>query len=123
MQSTRQKIGKTSYLAGLAAEASVAQSYTNDCHKILAQRWRGSAGEIDLISTDGISIIFTEVKKARSLQAAARSLSAAQMQRIMATACEYLEETGKSQDTDMRFDVALVDEKGQIQILENALMQ
>ena len=41
--------GTTNHLARLAAEHSVIAEYAGRAHHILAHRWRGAAGEIDLI--------------------------------------------------------------------------
>tara|TARA_Y200000002_G_scaffold175169_1_gene144478 strand:+ start:100 stop:420 length:321 start_codon:yes stop_codon:yes gene_type:complete len=52
------------------------------CHRILARRWRGSAGEIDLIARRGRRIIFVEVKfRHRSDAGAYRQYSNASVSR------------------------------------------
>ena len=112
--------GAVSYHAGLCAEESVAQAYQRTGQQIVARRWRGSAGEIDVIARDGDQVIFIEVKKSRTHAAAAEHLSMRQMQRIWQTAAEFLGGEPRGQDTDARFDVALVDAVGQIEILQNA---
>lgn len=112
--------GAVSYHAGQCAEDSVAQLYLRAGQKIVARRWRGTAGEIDVIARDGESVIFIEVKKSRSHAAAAERLSLRQMQRISQTASEFLGTEPNGQDTNARFDVALVDSFGQIEILQNA---
>ncbi len=112
--------GSTSYHAGLCAEDSVSLAYSRSGHRIVARRWRGSAGEIDLIARNGDQVVFIEVKKSRSHAAAAEQLTSRQMQRICQTAAEFLGGEPAGQDTDTRFDVALVDAEGKIEILENA---
>ena len=67
--------GTTNHLAGLATEHSVIAEYAGRAHHILAHRWRRASGEIDLIFADGNGLIFTEVKKSRSHDAALRNLS------------------------------------------------
>ena len=84
------------------------------------RRWRGAGGEIDLIAEDGEGLIFIEVKKARSHAQAAERLSRRQIDRIHASAAEYLGRMPLGQLTDCRFDVALVDEGGRVEIIENA---
>ena len=115
--------GTTNHLAGLAAEHSVIAEYAGRAHHVLAHRWRGDAGEIDLIFDDGDGLIFTEVKKSRSHDAALRNLSRRQQKRLYQAATEYLANTGRSLATEMRFDVALVDGQGHIQVMENAMIQ
>jgi len=113
--------GKTSYLAGLAAEGSVERFYEQTGRPVLARRWRGQGGEIDLIARDKDGIIFIEVKKSRSFDQAASHLTPAQSRRIYATGSEYLANEPLGQDTPVRFDVALVDGMGQINVIENAI--
>lgn len=112
--------GARSYHAGLAAENQVAQLYERAGRKICARRWRGLSGEIDLIARDGAEVIFIEVKQSRTHAAAAEHLTLRQMQRIYASASEFLAGEPLGQNTDVRFDVALVDSVGRVEILENA---
>ena len=110
--------GTTNHLARLATEHSVIAEYAGRAHHILAHRWRGAAGEIDLIFADGNVLIFIEVKKNRSHDAAWRNLSHTQQKFIYRPATEYLADTGRSLATNMRFDVALVDRQGHVQVMK-----
>lgn len=112
--------GAVSYHAGLSAEDQVAKHYARSGRAVCARRWRGAAGEIDLIARDGDSVIFIEVKQSSTHALAAEHLTQRQMARIYATASEFLAGEPNGQLTDSRFDVALVDGTGQIEILENA---
>lgn len=112
--------GSVAHHSGLVAEGAVASRYLAAGRTIAARRWRGSGGEIDLIARDGAGLIFIEVKKSRSFERAAARVSRRQMERIYASASEYLAGEPGGQDTDVRFDVALVDQCGRIEILENA---
>ena len=112
--------GAVSYHAGKCAEDSVAQLYLTSGLQVVARRWRGPAGEIDVIARDGDQLVFIEVKKSRSHAEAASHLSPRQMQRIWQTASEYLGSEPNGQDSLSRFDVALVDSVGRIEILQNA---
>lgn len=112
--------GSVSYHSGYVAEGAVAARYLAAGRTIAAKRWRGSGGEIDLIARDGAGLIFIEVKKSRSFAQAAARVSRRQIERIYASAAEFLAGEPRGQDTDVRFDVALVDQTGQIEILENA---
>ncbi len=104
--------GTSNHLAGLAAEHSVIAEYAGRAHHMLAHRWRGTSGEIDLIFADGDGLIFTEVKKSRSHDAALRNLSHTQQKLIYRPATEYLVDTVRSLATNMRFDGALADRQG-----------
>jgi len=115
--------GAVSYHAGACAEQAVARHYVEAGRSIAARRWRGSGGEIDLIARDGDGLIFIEVKQSRSFDRAAESLTRRQMDRIYASASEFLAAEPTGQDTESRFDVALVDSVGRIRIIENAFQQ
>jgi putative endonuclease len=112
--------GKTAFHAGVAAENRIAQDYERRGFAIARRRWRGKCGEIDLIVRDGNALIFVEVKQSRNLARAAESISAGLMARIYASAEEFLGTEPDGALTDVRFDVALLDGKGDMQIIENA---
>ncbi len=112
--------GSRSYHAGLAAEHQVEQLYARSGRQICARRWRGSAGEIDLVARDGAEVIFIEVKQSRTHAMAAQHLTPRQMARIYGAASEFIGGEPAGQLTPVRFDVALVDGLGRIEILENA---
>lgn len=114
--------GKRNWHAGAAAESRIAQDYTRRGFSVTRRRWRSPAGEVDLIlrDGDGDGLVFVEVKKSRSIAAAAERITARQMARICSAAECFLAETGASMDTDIRFDVALMDATGTYEILENA---
>lgn len=113
--------GAVAYHSGLAAEEAVARDYGRRGRPIAARRWRGRGGEVDLIARDGDAVIFIEVKRAKSFARAAERLGPGQQRRLHMAAQEYLAGEPRGLLTDARFDVALVDGQGQIQIIENAL--
>ena len=112
--------GTTNYHAGLEAERSVARSYLRLGYKFAAHRYRGKSGEIDLIMRRDDDVVFVEVKKSKTHALAAESLSTRQMGRIYRSASEFLSGEPTGQDTPTRFDVALVDGQGRVDILQNA---
>jgi putative endonuclease len=113
--------GLRSYHAGLAAEETVAGLYETGGYPIAARRWRGSAGEIDLVARDGSAIIFIEVKHAETFAWAAERLTERQMGRIYATASEFIAGEPGGQETEVRFDVALVDARGCVELVRGAI--
>lgn len=113
--------GAVSYHSGLAAEAQVEARYLADGLALAARRWRGAAGEIDLIFRQEATVVFVEVKRAETLATAAERLGPRQMARIQTTAAEFLAGEPAGQDSDVRFDVALVDGQGRIEIIANAI--
>lgn len=115
--------GSVGYHAGLAAEDIVATDYARRNHAITARRWRGQAGEIDLIARHGDTVVFIEVKKSRNFAIAAHRLGQRQMARIVASAGEFLANEPRGQLTDVRFDLAVVDGHGALKVIENAFME
>ena len=117
---SRRDAGQRADLAGRSAEMRVAAEYETRGYVLLDTRWRGQGGEIDLIFGHDSTLVFTEVKKARSFDAAIASLRPAQMQRIQAAAAEYLARAPDGQLSDVRFDLAAMDGAGRVRIIENA---
>lgn len=107
-------------MAGRLAEESVAAAYEAAGCRILQSRWRGQAGEIDLILRDGDDLVFVEVKKSASHAAAALRLDRRQMDRICLAALEYVGDQAPGRAPIMRFDAALVDGQGRVDIIRNA---
>lgn len=108
------------HLSGAAAEDSVARHYVAQGAEILARRWRGKAGEIDLIARQAGEYLFIEVKTSATTDAAIARVSPAQARRIMTAAQEYLADRPEGQLALMRFDVAVVDGQGVVSVLPNA---
>ncbi len=76
-KSRRAARGLASFHAGQAAEAAVARHYSRLGHDLIAQRWRGTGGELDLVVRDGDGVIFVEVKHAARHEGAADRVSPA----------------------------------------------
>ena len=87
---------------------------------IISCRWRGAAGEVNLIIRDGDTMVFVEVKAAATHADAAARLTRRQMNRIRLAACEFCGRLPTGQETPMRFDAALVDRLGRIEIMPDA---
>ncbi|TDL91505.1 hypothetical protein E2L05_00600 [Meridianimarinicoccus aquatilis] len=109
------------HCAGMSAEDIVARHYEGLGCKLRESRWRGQGGEIDLIFADGDAAVFVEVKKSASFTSAAARLGPRQVMRLWQAAEEYLGSVGGSSLTECRFDVALVDDLGRVDVIENAL--
>jgi putative endonuclease len=113
--------GAVGYRSGLAAEEQVARHYSRAGAAVVCRRWRGRGGEIDLVLRVGESIVFVEVKAAASHAIAADRLRPAQMARIARAAEEYVAGEPAGSLTPMRFDVALVDAAGRVEVVGNVL--
>jgi len=120
VQSGRQERGRLAWLSGAAAEAAVARLYEGRGVEVLARRWRGECGEIDLVLRAPDSYVFCEVKRARSFDAALSRLRQGQLRRIYSAASEYLGLTPEGQLAPVRFDVAAVDGTGAVHLCEAA---
>lgn len=111
--------GRTAYLAGEAAECRIADDYARRGYRLLHRRWRGAAGEIDIVLEGAGGLVFVEVKKSRSFERALSSLSSRQVNRIYRAAEEFAGQRPAGSLTDMRLDVALMNEHGEVQVMEN----
>lgn len=118
--SKRSLVGQKSNMSGHYAEISARAEYAAQGATILEQRWRGQAGEIDLIVKDGADYVFAEVKHATTADLARTRLRPDQIRRIADAAAEYLEQTPNGQLSPVRFDLVLVDGMGQVTIQRNA---
>jgi putative endonuclease len=117
----REQTGRSNFLAGQAAEEAVLRHYEARGLTLAKARWRGKAGEVDLILRDGDEVVFVDVKHSRSFDSAAARLLPKQVERLMRAAEEFAGGEPKGLLTEMRFDAALVNEQGAVHILENAL--
>ncbi len=114
----RRQTGRASYEDGIAAEDGVARYYEELGCKVVARRWRGPGGEIDLVCVQGDDIVFVEVKKAETHDEAALRLSGTQLARICSSAEAWLA-THEGGLACARVDLALVDRMGRIVVVEN----
>lgn len=112
--------GVSAHASGHAAEGLVAGHYAARGGEILERCWRSPAGEVDLILRDGDTIVFVEVKKSDTHDIAAARISRRQMDRICRAALLYTDRLPSGALTELRFDAALVDRAGRVEIVENA---
>jgi len=115
--------GRSATFSGAAAETRTARRYEADGWRVMARNWRADrlhgGGEIDLIVARGDMLTFVEVKTRRSLGEAAVALRPAQRLRLEAAALRFSELHGEGLG-EMRFDLALCDRDGRLEVLENA---
>lgn len=75
-------------------------------HELLAQNWRGKYGELDLVSMDGETLVFTEVKTRRGQRfGAPQSAVTPQKQRHLCLAALEFMAANSYADCNVRFDV------------------
>lgn len=118
---------QTNYQRGLAGEDRACASYQDRGAEVLGQRCRLQGGEIDIVLKQphalfGDVIVFAEVKRRKTLRQAAESLQPRQQARIARAAEVWLAEHPQFAQAICRFDAVLLDEEGQIEIIENAWM-
>lgn len=113
--------GSVGYHSGLAAEDIVARFYEAREQPIVHRRWRGKAGEIDLIAQNADQVIFVEVKKSKDFATAAYRLGQRQIDRLIRAGSEFIGNEPCGLLTDVRYDLALVNGRGEVKVIENAI--
>lgn len=103
------------------AEKAVVDHFARLGGRLLAERWRGKSGEIDLVFQME-EMIFVEVKASATHERALAALHTRQIKRLVNAGEEFLEAHFGSSLVAARFDVALVNQEMQIRIVENALL-
>lgn len=97
----------SSYQLGLQAEDWVVAQLERAGWRILARRFRGRRGEIDLVARHQGVVVFLEVK-ASLKKPPVEALQARQIQRVRAASQEFLQKNRLSLESEMRFDVICV---------------
>ncbi len=77
-------------------------------YRILARRYKGLGGEIDLIARRGGTVVFVEVKARGTLGEALNAVTQLQRERIQASAAGFLAAHPVYVNCDVRFDVIAV---------------
>lgn len=96
------------YRKGVLAENIAAEMVARKGYKILSQRYRTKAGEIDIVAASSERLSFIEVKARRNLDEAAWSITPRQQRRIADAAGLWLQEYPEYINHDMTFDAVLV---------------
>lgn len=91
---------------GNAGEALAVAFLKNANHLICDQNYKKPSGEIDIITRDGDTMVFIEVKFRKNLEFGypREAVNRTKQKRIMKTALWYLKEK-KLEDINVRFDV------------------
>lgn len=113
---------KTPYDSGLSGETIAENHLIRQGMTLLARRYRGEDGEIDLVMQDGGAIVFVEVKARTSGRAGSglMAVTPAKQRRMTHAAMVFLMER-EWMDRVVRFDVVEVTRDGVIHI-PNAFM-
>jgi putative endonuclease len=94
--------------AGRTAEAVAGMLLRLKGYRVLARRFRGMRGEIDLVARRGAVLAFVEVKHRPTAAAAAESVTPRQRARIAAAAEEFVAARPRLSGLGIRFDAILV---------------
>jgi putative endonuclease len=117
---TRAGRGRRAHAAGLRAEEACCVALHGDGWKVLGRRLRTESGEIDIAASKAGLLAIVEVKSGASLAAAAHTLSARQIRRLMAAAEILLSENPGWGQAGVRFDLMLVDPDNTVRRISDA---
>ena len=96
------------YRRGHAAEFAAAAFLIAKGHRILARRFKTSAGEIDLIVLRAKRIGFVEVKRRATLSACEAAMTPRLQQRVRRAADLWIAKNARFQGHELGFDVVFV---------------
>ncbi len=99
---------QTNYSAGVDAEMDAAQTLASNGYKILNRRYKTPAGEIDLVVSRGDELGFIEVKKRRTAEEAAWSITGRQQRRIIDAAQYWMQNFPDQSAQSITFDAIFV---------------
>jgi putative endonuclease len=103
MPDLRKKLGD--FGEQVAATHLLKQGYA-----LLARKWRGAGGELDLVLREGATFVFVEVRTRRGPAGMAEeSIGRVKRDRLTALAYAYIEAAGVPDDTPWRIDVVALD--------------
>lgn len=108
------------YKTGLMAEAWAVLILRLKGYRILAQRYKTSSGEIDIVACKGRLLVFAEVKARATIAEALSCLTPAMQKRIVNAARHFIAVYPAYVDYEMRFDLLAVDRSFRFRHLDNA---
>jgi len=99
---------RAAFRLGLSAESRAAALLMLKGYRVVARRFRGPIGEIDIVARRGRHLVFVEVKARDSHDDAAEAITPEQQRRIVAAAQAWLVRYPADLARDIRFDAILV---------------
>ena len=119
----RRARGQRSYLAGRAAEDAVCRRYLAAGYQLVATRKLCPEGEIDLLMRLGAELVGIEVKASKTHALAWEHATPAQLRRVSLATERCMHEMSSDGICDMRLDLALVDQRGAIEVTEGVFLE
>lgn len=119
----RQQRGLVAYTDGLTAEGIVKAACLQDGWSILLERAKTLRGEIDLVVRKDKIICFIEVKKRKTLTAAAECLTQKQQTRLYQAAECLLAQHPEWIYDELRFDLFMIDQQQEIAWIKDIIRQ
>ena len=109
-------------LLGAGSEARAERHLLKQGLALVARNWRCPLGELDLVMTDGESLIIIEVRARSSTShgGALQSITASKLGRLMRAALAFQQAHGQWQDAPVRFDIVSFESDGKGRWLRNA---
>lgn len=98
----------SNHAKGVRAEAKAAAMLAKAGFKLLNQRYKTKAGEIDVIGVMDNLLIFCEVKARKAIDEAAYSVTLRAQSRIRLSAEQWLSEHEDYSEHDCRFDCIFI---------------
>ncbi len=98
---------RLAYRFGIGAERVAALLLMLKGYRILARRYRGGGGEIDIVAMRGRTIVFVEVKARQEMAAAEWTVTPAKLRRIARGARHFLTARRIAPDMTIRCDAIL----------------
>jgi putative endonuclease len=104
---------------GHDGESIAAAWYESQGFHVLDRNWRTRTGELDVVVCRDDLVVFCEVKTrtTRRFGSGADAVGWEKQRRVRALAVEWLQQSTQHY-SDIRFDVADVDGRGQVEVLE-----
>ena len=115
--------GRQSHARGVAAEAAACAALLAEGWTVLARRLRTPAGEIDIAAERAGLLALVEVKARPNLAVAAAALGPRQRARLLAAGAAVLAEHPDWGRAGVRFDLMVVDAKGQVRRVADAFRE
>ncbi len=104
----RLAVRRRRYRSGLSAELIAAAYLIAKRHRILARRYKTSAGEIDLVARASGRIAFIEVKRRATLEECEAAVTVRLRQRVRRAAGLWIARNPQFKDHDIGFDLVFI---------------